>query len=47
MGLKKIIENRIGKKSIGFQAEIMEQRKKDVSVFIKTGSSGRLCEVLD
>ena len=30
-----IIENRIGKKSIGFQAEIMEQRKKDVGVLLK------------
>ena len=34
-GLEKIIENRIGKKSIGFQAEIMEQRKKDVGVLLK------------
>ncbi|MCI6858755.1 MAG: ATP-dependent Clp protease ATP-binding subunit ClpX [Eubacterium sp.] len=34
-GLEKIIENRIGKKSIGFQAEIMEQRKKDVGVLLR------------
>ena len=34
-GLEKIIANRIGKKSIGFQAEIMEQRKKDVGVLLK------------
>ena len=34
-GLEKIIENRIGKKSIGFQAEIMEQRKKDGGVLLK------------
>lgn len=33
-GLEKIIENRIGKKSIGFQAEIMEQRKKDLGVLL-------------
>ena len=33
-GLEKIIENRIGKKSIGFQAEIMEQRKKDLGILL-------------
>ena len=34
-GLEKIIENRIGKKSIGFQAEIVEQRKKDLGKLLK------------
>lgn len=34
-GLEKIIENRIGKKSIGFNAEIIEQRKKDLSELFK------------
>ena len=34
-GLEKIIENRIGKKSIGFNADIVEQRKKDLSVLFK------------
>ncbi len=29
-GLEKIIENRIGEKSIGFQAEVVEKRKKDL-----------------
>ncbi len=29
-GLDRIIENRIGRKSIGFQADIVEQRKKDL-----------------
>lgn len=34
-GLERIIENRIGKKSIGFQAEIIEQRKKDLGVLFR------------
>lgn len=34
-GLEKIIENRIGKKSIGFNADIIEQRKKDLSELFK------------
>ncbi|MBQ9156666.1 MAG: ATP-dependent Clp protease ATP-binding subunit ClpX [Eubacterium sp.] len=34
-GLEKIIENRIGKKSIGFHAEIVEQRKKDLGKLLK------------
>ena len=34
-GLDKIIENRIGKKSIGFHAEIVEQRKKDLGKLLK------------
>ena len=34
-GLEKIIENRIGKKSIGFNAEIEEQRKKNLSELLK------------
>ena len=34
-GLEKIIENRIGKKSIGFQADIVEQRKKDLGKLLK------------
>ena len=34
-GLEKIIENRIGQKSIGFQAEIMENRKKDLGGLLK------------
>lgn len=34
-GLEKIIENRIGKKSIGFNADIMEKRKKDLSALLK------------
>lgn len=34
-GLEKIIENRIGKKSIGFNADIVEQRKKDLSELFK------------
>jgi len=33
-GLEKIIESRIGKKSIGFQAEITEQRKKDLGLLL-------------
>ncbi len=31
-GLDRIIENRIGRKSIGFQADIIEQRKKDLGM---------------
>ncbi|MBR5046677.1 MAG: ATP-dependent Clp protease ATP-binding subunit ClpX [Eubacterium sp.] len=34
-GLEKIIENRIGQKSIGFQAEILENRKKDLGGLLK------------
>ena len=34
-GLEKIIENRIGQKSIGFQAEILENRKKDLGALLK------------
>ncbi len=34
-GLEKIIENRIGKKSIGFNADIEEQRKKNLSELLK------------
>lgn len=34
-GLEKIIENRTGKKSIGFNADIVEQRKKDLSALFK------------
>ena len=34
-GLEKIIENRTGKKSIGFNADIEEQRKKDLSELLK------------
>jgi ATP-dependent Clp protease ATP-binding subunit ClpX len=34
-GLDRIIENRIGKKSIGFHAEIVEQRKKDLGKLLK------------
>ena len=34
-GLEKIIENRIGKKSIGFQADIIEQRKKDIGKLLQ------------
>lgn len=34
-GLEKIIENRTGQKSIGFNAEIEEQRKKDLSELLK------------
>ena len=34
-GLEKIIENRIGQKSIGFQAEILENRKKDLGALSK------------
>lgn len=34
-GLEKIIENRIGKKSIGFNADIEEKRKKDLSELLK------------
>lgn len=34
-GLEKIIENRIGQKSIGFQAEILENRKKDLGELLK------------
>ena len=44
-GLEKIIENRIGKKSIGFQAEIMEQRKKDVGVLLKQVLPEDSCKV--
>lgn len=33
-GLEKIIENRIGRKSIGFQADIVEQRKKDLGALL-------------
>ncbi len=33
-GLEKIIENRIGKKSIGFQADIVEKRKKDLGALL-------------
>ena len=34
-GLEKIIQSRIGKKSIGFNAEIEEQRKKNLSELLK------------
>ncbi len=34
-GLEKIVENRIGQKSIGFQAEITEQRKKNLGELFK------------
>ena len=34
-GLEKIIENRIGQKSIGFQAEITEKRKTDLGALFK------------
>ena len=34
-GLEKIIENRIGQKSIGFQAEITERRKKDLGELLR------------
>jgi len=34
-GLEKIIESRIGKKSIGFNADIEEQRKKNLSELLK------------
>ena len=34
-GLEKIIESRIGKKSIGFNADIEEKRKKDLSELLK------------
>jgi ATP-dependent Clp protease ATP-binding subunit ClpX len=34
-GLEKIIENRIGKKSIGFHAEIVDQSKKDIGQLLK------------
>ncbi|MDO5147315.1 MAG: ATP-dependent Clp protease ATP-binding subunit ClpX [Eubacteriales bacterium] len=34
-GLEKIIESRIGKKSIGFQAEIAEKEKQDVGELLK------------
>jgi ATP-dependent Clp protease ATP-binding subunit ClpX len=34
-GLEKIIENRIGRKSIGFHAEIVEQSKKDLGKLLK------------
>ena len=34
-GLEKIIENRIGQISIGFQAEILEHRKKDLGALLK------------
>jgi ATP-dependent Clp protease ATP-binding subunit ClpX len=34
-GLDKIIEKRIGRKSIGFQAEIVEQRKKDLGMLLR------------
>ncbi len=34
-GLDKIIEGRIGKKAMGFQAEIIEQRKKDLGALYR------------
>jgi len=34
-GLEKIIESRIGKKAIGFQAEIVEKEKRDVGELLK------------
>ncbi|MBR0380900.1 MAG: ATP-dependent Clp protease ATP-binding subunit ClpX [Eubacterium sp.] len=34
-GLEKIIENRIGKKSMGFLADIEEQRKKDLGMLLR------------
>lgn len=34
-GLEKIIENRIGKKSIGFNAEIMEKHSRDLNTLFK------------
>ena len=34
-GMEKIIENRIGRKSMGFQAEIIEQKKKDIGALYR------------
>ena len=34
-GLEKIIENRVGQKSIGFNAEVIEQSEQDVGQLLK------------
>lgn len=44
-GLEKIIEGRIGQKSIGFNAEIADKRDETIGDLVPTGIAGRFCEV--